>query len=948
MALLRTQLTGRAAQVLRQGLRDGELLARVTGAAAVEAFLAARLQQFRRLPTPAKRAVAAAAWSEATNSENHVTVSASVSTNALLTSDDDAQETAPDGQPARKRAAAEMPREGMEELALAAPQRLHASAPQLDSNAMLNYSRKRARAVSTGGREDLQEPLLPENSAPDAASPSAGKDASFVCVPASGKTRRPPVAAQHPTGSPVTRVTGRANAIDTSAPLGAGASAFQVARPRARLADVGGIDAVREDVRELVEWPLRHVDLYVELGVEPPRGVLLHGPAGCGKTLLAHAIAGELGVPFFKLAAPEVVSGMSGESERKLRELFACAVRAAPSLIFIDEVDVISARRDSANKDMERRIVAQLLACIDSLALEHTHGRAVLVLAATSRADALDPALRRAGRFDRELEIGAPDEQARAQILRTLATRLTLDSSREPFDFERIARRTAGYVGADLAALTTMAATLAVRRILTGSDSVGVDYETTRGGPQSQALNNEVPVASTSEITKAASQQLAHDPRTHVDSHPSEPSDNQVTESGAEFTNDVRAGKQDVDMGRAIRMDDFEAALEKVQPSALREGFTTVPDVLWSDVGALDEVRDELELAVVAPIRAPHVFASLGPSLAAPAGVLLYGPPGCGKTLLAKAVAKQSCANFISVKGPELLNKYVGESERSVRRLFQRARASAPCIIFFDELDALAPRRGSAGGGDGHGNSSSSGASERVVNQLLTELDGMDSRKQVFVIAATNRPDIIDPAMLRPGRLDKLLYVPLPDAAARASILRTIGRRAPLDPCIDLDAIARDGRCEGFSGADLSALLREAAMDALRQAHITLSGISDATGNKMGERCTQSPSERESGPQDALAQRESEKKSGLQQDLVLKISHTNFVSAFNRVFPSVSPRDARLYRDLQHKLRRSRAHLQPEADSEALAERDQERGSDLAVDADKSSRNQVDVRGRPI
>eukprot|EP00189_Rhodosorus_marinus_P009225 CAMPEP_0184753644 /NCGR_PEP_ID=MMETSP0315-20130426/44207_1 /TAXON_ID=101924 /ORGANISM="Rhodosorus marinus, Strain UTEX LB 2760" /LENGTH=711 /DNA_ID=CAMNT_0027233029 /DNA_START=314 /DNA_END=2449 /DNA_ORIENTATION=+ len=566
-------------------------------------------------------------------------------------------------------------------------------------------------------------------------------------------------------------------------------------RPRTRYTDVGGINSVVEEVRELIELPLLHVELYTHLGVDPPRGVLLHGPPGCGKTLLASAIAGELGVSYLKISAPEIVSGMSGDSERKLRDLFDEARENAPCLLFMDEVDAICSRRDSAIKDMERRIVAQLLTCMDDLSLEKTEGKPVIVLGATNRPDSIDPALRRAGRFDRELEMGAPDEAGRNQILISLSRKLRLA---EDLDFVLLSRKTAGYVGADLSALTTMASTVAVRRIGKGFLEVS-------------------------------------------DSKPSEdraiwkPTDEEISKLN-------------------ITMKDFIEALSKVQPSALREGFSTVPDVTWADVGALEELRADLITAVVEPIRNPGRFVALG--LTSPAGVLLYGPPGCGKTLLAKAVACESSANFISVKGPELLNKFVGESERSVRRLFQRARASAPCIVFFDELDALAPRRS----GEASGGGSDSSSSERVVNQLLTELDGIDGRKQVFVIAATNRPDIIDPAMLRPGRLDKLLYVPLPNARERESILRTVCAKTPLQDDVDLHKIADSPKCEGFSGADLVALNREAATCAL-------------TANRE------------------------------------IVTGEDFDNALFRVFPSVSRRDAKLYRNLKDRLRANRTRI---------------------------------------
>lgn len=508
-------------------------------------------------------------------------------------------------------------------------------------------------------------------------------------------------------------------------------------RPEERLEDLGGIDQILDDLKQLVVYPLSHPEVFSHLGVKPPTGVLLHGPPGSGKSKLAHALAGSMGVPFFKVAATEVVSGMSGESEAKIRQLFKAAIESAPSLLFLDEVDAITPRRDSAGREMERRIVAQMLTCMDEL-----QSTFVIVLAATNRPDALDPALRRAGRFDREIAMGIPDEPARARILEKMARGMRLADG---LDLALLARKTPGFVGADLSALTKEAALNAVSRAF---ESLGADrlFGGDDGAP-------------------------------------------------APFSTE--------EMGKlAVEMNDFLEALKKVQPSARREGFTTIPDVSWEDVGALSLLRSELDAAVCEPIRKQELFKQLG--LTVPAGVLLFGPPGCGKTLLAKAVANASGANFIAVKGPELLNKYVGESERAVRLVFQRALASSPCVIFFDELDAMVPRRSAEG----------STSSERVVNQMLTEMDGVQQRSQVFVIAATNRPDIIDPAMLRPGRLDRLLYVPFPETEGRREILATHTRRLPLAEDVDLAAIASG--CDGFSGADLSGLVREAAMLAIR------------------------------------------------------------------------------------------------------------------------------------
>ncbi|GJQ11648.1 hypothetical protein GpartN1_g3439.t1 [Galdieria partita] len=562
--------------------------------------------------------------------------------------------------------------------------------------------------------------------------------------------------------------------------------------PKKKFADFGGIELLEGVLRELIEWPLRQPELYRRLGVDPPKGVLIHGPSGCGKTLLAQVLAGEYGVPLIRVSAPEIIGGLSGESEERLRLLFEESKQLAPCILFIDEVDAISSKRESASKDMERRIVAQFLSCMDTLSHTEFSISPVIILGATSRPDTLDPSLRRAGRFDRELELGAPNERGRDQILRSLCRNLCVDSQ---LDYSYISKRTAGYVGADLASLITTAATAAVARFQRES-VVNYDYPMT---------DSFIPIPDSKLETIL------------------------------------------------IKLEDFEIALGKTQPSALREGFTTVPDTSWSDIGSLDNIREELEMSVLEPIHHPERFEALG--LSRPAGVLLYGPPGCGKTLLAKAIARESGANFISIKGPELLNKYVGESERAVRRVFQRGRASAPCIIFFDELDALAPRRGGfASSTDSESFGSSSGASERVVNQLLTELDGVEARSQVFVIAATNRPDMIDPAMLRPGRLDKLLFVPLPDKHGRKAILETLTRKMPLAADVSLENIAFHVQTEGFSGADLSALVREAATESLRSTGI--------------------------------------------DEKFLQVKAEHFEKALKKVRPSVSSRDAAMYHQM--------------------------------------------------
>lgn len=538
---------------------------------------------------------------------------------------------------------------------------------------------------------------------------------------------------------------------------------FLVSRPTNRYADFGGIDSILKDVRELIEYQLLHPEIYLHLGIEPPRGVLLHGPPGCGKTMLANAIAGESGASFLKVSAPEIVSGMSGESEQKLRSLFTQAIANAPSIIFVDEIDAITPKRETSQRGMEKRIVAQLLTCMDSLSLDHTGGKAVVVIGATNRPDALDPALRRAGRFDREICLGIPDQASRERILHVMCQHMRLAGD---FDLHSIAARTPGFVGADLKSLAKEAAVVAVNRIFTSKDLLAAQDDSKNDDDDgSHDNNNHHPLRITIPLTAAQLEPLS------------------------------------------ICMQDFEQALPHVQPSSKREGFATIPGVSWDQIGALENVRHEMKMSILDPIRFPGRYEALG--LTMPAGVLLYGPPGCGKTLVAKAVANESLANFISIKGPELLDKYVGESERAVRQVFQRARASAPCIIFFDELDALCPKRGQDSGG--------AGVSERVVNQLLTEMDGLESRSKIFVIAATNRPDMIDSAMLRPGRLDKLLYVPLPVVSDRISILQTLAGKTKVDPSVKMDLVAQDRRCDGFSGADLEALVRQAGMEAMTE-----------------------------------------------------------------------------------------------------------------------------------
>ncbi|KAG7511498.1 nuclear valosin-containing protein-like isoform X1 [Solea senegalensis] len=626
--------------------------------------------------------------------------------------------------------------------------------------------------------------------------------------------------------------------------------------PTLKFEDVGGNDDMLTEVCKLLIH-MRHPEVYQHLGMVPPRGFLLHGPPGCGKTLLAQAVAGELQLPMLKVSAPELVSGVSGESEQKLRELFDLAVSSAPCILFIDEIDAITPKREVASKDMERRIVAQLLTCMDDLN-SLTVTAQVLVIGATNRPDSLDPALRRAGRFDKEICLGIPDEAARHRILKTLCRKLKLP---QDFDYHQLARLTPGYVGADLMALCREAAMSAVNRALLQmreqrqTQSSTAELSASGSHTEAALTDQEVKEQQTTDMKTGSQEELG---QSHVQGelwhllH--------LLKSTDTLTEGELASL-------CILMSDFQASLSSIQPSAKREGFATVPDVTWENVGALQDIREELTMAILAPVRSPEQFRALG--LSAPSGLLLAGPPGCGKTLLAKAVANESGLNFISVKGPELLNMYVGESERAVRQVFQRGRNSAPCVIFFDEIDALCPRR------SGH----ESGASVRVVNQLLTEMDGLETRRQVFIMAATNRPDIIDPAVLRPGRLDKTLYVGLPPPADRHAILLTItkgGTKPQLEDDVSLEEIAFDERCDCFTGADLTALVREASVNALR----AFLKSQDSTAATSGHSCS----------------------SGSVADI--RVNRHNFEDAFVKVRPSVSKKDQKMYEQLRESLSR--------------------------------------------
>jgi len=495
--------------------------------------------------------------------------------------------------------------------------------------------------------------------------------------------------------------------------------------------DIGGLREEIQRIREMVELPLRHPELFQRLGIEPPRGVFLYGPPGCGKTLLAKAVANESDANFYVISGPEIMSKFYGESEARLREIFQKALETAPSIVFIDEMDAIAPKREEVTGEVERRVVAQLLSLMDGMG---TRGN-IIVIGATNRPNAIDPALRRPGRFDREIEIGVPDKAGRNEIVQIHTRNMPLA---EDVDIKRLSDITHGYTGADISSLSREAAMKALRRYM----------------PEINLEEERVPPEILDKMV--------------------------------------------------VKEDDFLSAYREITPTAMREVYVEVPSVHWKEVGGLDRIKNELVQSVEWPLKKPEVFKRMG--IKPPRGILLYGPPGCGKTLLARAVATESEANFISVKGPEIFSKWVGESEKAIREVFRKARTAAPAIIFFDELDSIIPRRG-AGYSD-------SGATERVISQLLTEMDGIESLQNVVVIAATNRPDILDPAVMRPGRFDRLIDVPAPDSKALMQIFKIHARDMPLSKDVDLQEIAV--KAKGYSGADVEALCREAAMNALR------------------------------------------------------------------------------------------------------------------------------------
>ena len=499
--------------------------------------------------------------------------------------------------------------------------------------------------------------------------------------------------------------------------------------------DIGGIRNEISRVREMIELPLRHPELFKRLGVEAPKGVLLHGPPGTGKTLLARAVANETNANFYSIGGPEIMSKYYGESEEKLRNVFEQAEKNAPSIIFIDEIDSIAPKREEVSGEVERRIVAQLLSLMDGL---KSRGK-VVVIGATNRVNAIDPALRRPGRFDRELEIGVPDREGRLEILQIHTRGMPLAKD---VNLEKLADISHGFVGADLQSLSKEAGMRSLRRILPNID------------------------LSTGNIPSETLRQII------------------------------------------VTMNDFMDVIKEMEPSAMREVFVEVPDISWNDIGGLALIKQEMQEAVEWPLKYQGIFTYA--DAMPPKGILLYGPPGTGKTLMAKAAANESEANFISIKGPELLSKWVGESEKGVREIFRKARQAAPCIIFFDEIDAIAPKRG-GDFGDSH-------VTERLISQLLTELDGLEILTNVLVIGATNRPDIVDPALLRPGRFDRLLYVPPPDRDSRVQILKIHIKKKPLDEAVDIEKLA--DQTDGYTGADIASLSSAAVMLALRE-HIS-------------------------------------------------------------------------------------------------------------------------------
>lgn len=567
--------------------------------------------------------------------------------------------------------------------------------------------------------------------------------------------------------------------------------------------DVGGCRKQMAQIREMIELPLRHPALFKTLGVKPPRGVLLYGPPGSGKTLIARAVANETGAFFFLINGPEIMSKMAGESESNLRKAFEEAEKNAPAIIFIDEIDSIAPKREKTNGEVERRIVSQMLTLMDGL----KQRASVVVIGATNRPNAIDSALRRFGRFDREIDIGVPDENGRLEVFRIHTRNMKLDEDVEP---EAIARETHGFVGADIAALCTEAAMQCIREKM---DLIDIEEETI---------------------------------------------DAEILDS------------------MAVNQDHFRHALGVSNPSSLRETVVEVPNVSWEDIGGLEGVKRDLKELVQYPVEHPEKFEKFGMSPSK--GVLFYGPPGCGKTLMAKAVANECQANFVSIKGPELLTMWFGESEANVRDVFEKARQAAPCVLFFDELDSIAQQRGGSSGDGG-------GAADRVMNQLLTEMDGIGAKKNVFIIGATNRPDIIDTALMRPGRLDQLIYIPMPDYDSRLSILRATLRKSPVAKDVDLSYLA--AQTDKFTGADLTEICQSACKIAIREEIER-----DIERTRMHE---------EAG--DDMEDEEDD------DDLMPEILSAHFEYAVRQARRSVSDRDLAQYASFAQTLQQSRASV---------------------------------------
>ncbi|XP_059096932.1 transitional endoplasmic reticulum ATPase-like isoform X1 [Tigriopus californicus] len=572
--------------------------------------------------------------------------------------------------------------------------------------------------------------------------------------------------------------------------------------------DVGGCRKQLAQIKEMVELPLRHPSLFKAIGVKPPRGILMYGPPGTGKTLLARAVANETGAFFFLINGPEIMSKLAGESESNLRKAFEEAEKNSPAIIFIDELDAIAPKREKTHGEVERRIVSQLLTLMDGLK-QRSH---VVVMAATNRPNSIDPALRRFGRFDREVDIGIPDAVGRLEILRIHTKNMKLA---DDLDLDQVAAETHGHVGADLAALCSEAALQQIREKM---DLIDLEDET-------------------------------------ID---------------AEVLNSL-----------AVTMENFRFAMAKSTPSAIRETVVETPNVSWDDIGGLQKVKLELQELVQYPVEHPEKFLKFG--MQPSRGVLFYGPPGCGKTLLAKAIANECQANFISIKGPELLTMWFGESEANVRDIFDKARSAAPCVLFFDELDSIAKSRGGSSGDAG-------GAADRVINQILTEMDGMGAKKNVFIIGATNRPDIIDGAILRPGRLDQLIYIPLPDEESRLSILKANLRKTPIAKDVDLNFLAR--MTKGFSGADLTEICQRACKLAIRENiehDIKKERERQAAANRKGSKWVKG-----GGNMD------------VDEDEISEVSKKHFEEAMRFARRSVSDQDIKKYEMFSQTLQQSR------------------------------------------